>query len=52
MAYTRILHLDEKFVFTHLIENDGSQFEWGIGRVDDERLGLDVGGGSHFCNVR
>jgi len=47
MADSRVLHLNEELVFTHLIEYNRRQLEWGIRRVDDERLGLDVGGGSH-----
>lgn len=47
MADACVFHLDKKLVFTHLIEYDRCQLEWGIGRFDDERLGFDVGGRSH-----
>ena len=47
VADARILHLNEELVLPHLIKYDGCQLERGIGRVDDEGLGLDVGSGSH-----
>ena len=47
MADDRIININEELVLKNLIKYDGCKIERGIGRVDDERLGIDVGSGSN-----
>lgn len=51
VADTRVLHLNQELVTTHLIEDDWGQFEWCAWSIYNEGLGFDVRGGIHDCFV-